>query len=254
MLKPIEIRGLRIGEGMPKVIVPLAGATQAEILAKAAEYDGLPIDMVEWRADYFQGLGDKAALSAALRALREALEGMPLLFTIRTAPEGGQVELSGGEYTAINCAVAASGMVDLIDVQMFMQPETVAANIAGIHGQNVLVMGSYHDFRGTPDRAELLRRLRSMQERGADILKLAVMPQCPEDVLTLISATGEMHEKYADRPIIAVSMSKLGAISRLTGEQFGSAMTFGMVGQASAPGQIPLQELRRALEILHRAI
>ena len=90
-----------------------------------------------------------------------------------------------------------------------------------------------------------------MQDMGADIPKIAVMPQSKADVITLLDATQEMYTKYADRPIITMSMGPAGVISRLSGEAFGSAMTFGAVGQVSAPGQIPVERLRNALQILH---
>jgi len=35
---------------------------------------------------------------------------------------------------------------------------------------------------------------------------------------------------------------------------FGSAATFGSVGKGSAPGQIPVEQLAQALEILHGAL
>ena len=79
-----------------------------------------------------------------------------------------------------------------------------------------------------------------MQELDADIPKIAVMPQNKKDVLTLLAATEEMVSEYADRPIITMSMAGTGLISRLCGEVFGSALTFGAVGKASAPGQFSL--------------
>ena len=115
------------------------------------------------------------------------------------------------------------------------------------------MVGSNHDFGGTPDKADLLYRLRRMQDLGADIPKIAVMPKSEADVIALLDATQEMHTRYADRPIITMSMGR-GVISRLCGEYFGSAMTFGAVGQVSAPGQIPADELRSVLAILHRAL
>ena len=87
-----------------------------------------------------------------------------------------------------------------------------------------------------------------------DIPKIAVMPQNKADVLTLLAATEEMYRCYADRPLITMSMSATGVITRLCGEVFGSAMTFGAVGQVSAPGQIPVEKLNSALEIIHNAI
>ncbi|NLL81887.1 MAG: type I 3-dehydroquinate dehydratase, partial [Tissierellia bacterium] len=109
-------------------------------------------------------------------------------------------------------------------------------------------------FFKTPEKDEIVSRLRKMQNMGADIPKIAVMPQSTEDVLTLLAATNEMHTKYADRPIITMSMGPLGVISRLSGELLGSSMTFGALGALSAPGQIPVDELITTLEILHKAL
>lgn len=91
-----------------------------------------------------------------------------------------------------------------------------------------------------------------MQDCGADLLKLAVMPQDAADVLTLLSATLEMSEKYAKQPVVTMSMGAKGAVSRLAGEVFGSAMTFGSAGVASAPGQVSVPELKMALEVLRQ--
>ncbi len=89
-----------------------------------------------------------------------------------------------------------------------------------------------------------------MQDLGADLPKIAVMPKSPQDVLTLLAATLTMKEKYATRPLITMSMGKSGGVSRVTGRLFGSAMTFGTVGQASAPGQIAIAKLREVMDIL----
>ena len=89
-----------------------------------------------------------------------------------------------------------------------------------------------------------------MEELGADISKIAVMPQSRKDVLTLLSVTEE-RSRHALRPVITMSMSETGLISRLAGEVFGSAVTFGSVTNASAPGQIPVEQLSRVLDILH---
>ena len=79
------------------------------------------------------------------------------------------------------------------------------------------------------------------------------MPQSPADVVTLLAATEEMTAKYADRPVITMSMGPLGVISRVCGQSFGSAATFGAVNGASAPGQMEVEELDEVLGILDRA-
>ena len=51
----IPVRSCRIGEGRPKVIVPIVEYTEASILEKAAEFSTLRADCVEWRVDLFEG-------------------------------------------------------------------------------------------------------------------------------------------------------------------------------------------------------
>ena len=97
-------------------------------------------------------------------------------------------------------------------------------------------------------------QLTQAKQAGADLPKLAVMPQSRADVLELLAATAEMVDHHPETPVITMSMGALGAVSRLCGEAFGSAMTFGAVGQVSAPGQIPVEELNAAMDILHRAL
>ncbi len=66
-------------------------------------------------------------------------------------------------------------------------------------------------------------------------------------------ATNEMVTKYADRPIITMSMAGLGVVSRLAGGVFGSALTFGAAKAASAPGQVPVEKLAQVLQVMHES-
>ena len=70
-------------------------------------------------------------------------------------------------------------------------------------------------------------------------------------MLTLLSATEEMTRLYAERPVITMSMAGTGVISRICGEVFGSAVTFGAVGKTSAPGQMDAEDLAVVLRLLH---
>ena len=254
MIQPIQIRDVVIGSGVPKIIVPIVGKTEDAILNKAHEIASMPIHMVEWRVDFYDDVFNTEKTLATLKQLRAALGALPLLFTFRTKKEGGEKEISMEQYTALNLAVATSGDADFIDVEFFSGDDVVKVNIDGIHKAGARVIGSNHDFFATPEKDDIVSRLRKMQEMGADIPKIAVMPKSTADVLTLLAATAEMHETYADRPIITMSMSAKGVISRLSCEAFGSAMTFGAVGQVSAPGQIPVEQLRKVLDILHSAL
>ena len=218
MSKYVEVRGVKIGEGVPKICVPIVGKTKEEILAAARSFEDVALDVVEWRVDWFEGVFDFAQVEDVLKNLRPVLGETPILFTFRTSKEGGEKEIEGA------------------------------------HAHGVKVVASNHDFDKTPDKDDIVGRLVKMQELGADIPKIAVMPQCKKDVLTLLEATREMAEEHADRPIITMSMAGTGLISRLCGEVFGSALTFGAVGKASAPGQMNASDLREILTLIDKSI
>lgn len=162
--------------------------------------------------------------------------------------------MSTEKYAELNKAVAATGNADIIDVEIFTGDDIVREMIDAIHASGAKVIASNHDFDKTPAKSDLIYRLRKMQDMGADIPKMAVMPQTKKDVLTLLSATEEMASDYADRPIITMSMAGLGSISRIACEAFGSCLTFGSGAQASAPGQIEAEKLHQALQIVHDAL
>lgn len=254
MINTVMLRGLEVGRGIPKVIVPIVGKTQKDIVDKGHELVHVPLHMVEWRVDYYDDALDTAKVLDTAKQLRAALGEIPILYTFRTKKEGGEKEISLEDYTALNIAVAQSGDIDVIDVELCSGDEVVIQNIRAIHDAGVKVVCSSHDFQKTPTQADLVYRLRKMQDLGADIPKVAVMPQNTMDMLTLLSATEEMARCYADRPIMTMSMSATGVLSRLCGEVFGSALTFGMVGQASAPGQIPVEQLSSTMEVIHNAL
>ena len=229
-MSSITIRRCCIGEGRPKVIVPIVERTEAAILQKAAAFSTISADCVEWRADWFADALDANALSRCLRGLRAALGEKLLLVTFRTQAEGGEAALTADQYAAFCAAVCASGCADLLDIEFFSAGERLPQWIAAAHAAGVKVVCSSHDFQKTPLRAELVERMVRMQQAGADLPKLADRP--PET------------------PVITMSMGALGAVSRLCGEAFGSAMTFANPGTASAPGQVPLDVVDTVLDSL----
>ena len=253
-MTPVKVRNISIGEGIPKICVPVVGITREEIITEAKSFSSIPVDLVEWRVDWFEQVFDLEKVLGLLKELREVLGELPLLMTFRTSKEGGEKSISASDYARLNIEAAKSGYVDLIDVEIFTGDEIVKEIIDAVHNYGVKVIASNHDFDKTPDKDDIVERLRKMQELGADIPKIAVMPQSAKDVLTLLSATDEMVTKYADRPIITMSMAGTGLISRLCGEVFGSALTFGAAKKASAPGQMEVNDLSTVLQLLHSAL
>ena len=253
-MNTLRVRDLEIGAGAPKIIVPIVGVTKEEIIEEAKTFDSIPVDVVEWRVDWFEHAFEFEKVKEVLKELREVLGNTPLLVTFRTSKEGGEKAIEAEAYAELNISAAKTGYVDFVDVEIFTGDDIVKKIIDGVHAEGVKVIASNHDFHKTPAKSDIIYRLRKMQDMGADIPKIAVMPQNKRDVLTLLSATEEMVTDYADRPIITMSMAGTGVISRLCGEVFGSSMTFGAAKKASAPGQMGVKDLETVLHLLHSAM
>lgn len=246
----VDIRGCRIGEGRPKVILPIVERAEAAILEKAAQFSTLQADCVEWRVDHFDDARTPGAVARCLAKLRVALKDKLLLVTIRTKAEGGELALRHTEYTDLLHTILDTDCADLIDIEFFTAGADLPKLVEQAHSAGVAVVCSSHDFAKTPPRAELVCRMVQMQQAGADLPKVAVMPRCRTDVLELLAATAEMADLHPETPVITMSMGALGAVSRLAGEAFGSAMTFANPGTASAPGQVGLDVVNAVLDSL----
>lgn len=249
----IQVRNIKIGEGVPKICVPLVAKTKDLFLESAKELKDIKLDLVELRIDHFEEVENLDKVKELAKELRETLCETPILFTFRSLKEGGEKEVSVEYYKELNIEIAKTGYVDLIDVELFTGDEIVEKIVSEAHKAGVKVVMSNHDFNKTPERQEIVKRLCKMQELNADLPKIAVMPKSTTDVLTLLCATDDMVTKYAKTPIITMSMAGLGVISRLAGETFGSALTFGAAKVASAPGQVEVNKLAEILEVLHNS-
>ncbi len=253
-MKTVKVRNVEIGSGIPKICLPIVGISKEDILDEAKHLVEIPVDIAEWRIDWFENAFDLIKVEEILKELRAVLGDTPILITFRTSKEGGKKAIEPDCYVELNIKAAETGYIDIVDVEAFSGDDVVKEIIAGAHNAGVKVIASNHDFDKTPDKDDIISRLCKMQSLGTDISKIAVMPTNKHDVLTLLAATEEMYRNYADRPIVTISMGKLGSISRLCGEAFGSAITFGTAKKASAPGQLEAIDLHTILTLLHKEL
>jgi 3-dehydroquinate dehydratase-1 len=173
-----------------------------------------------------------------------------MLFTIRTAGEGGEADITAEDYFFINRMVADSKMADLIDIEAFIAEGTdlVSEFIRYAHAAEQMVVLSNHDFEKTPAVEEMVSKYDCMNELEGDIIKLAVMPHSEDDVAALLEAASLINDECPEQPLIAISMGELGMSSRICAGQFGSVITFAAGKDASAPGQIDAVTLQGYLE------
>ncbi len=278
-MKQVKIGNTILGDGRIKICLPIVAAAKSEIESQLLKAVKHAPDLLEFRADWYEAVFEKAKLKSVLERIRELSGDIPVLFTLRSKQEGGEKRVNFHDYCEILSCAAGSGYVDAIDVEAFMNYEPVMGkalseekmkddsenglteiseyvDINGIKSlvehlqdENVKVIASNHDFDKTPSVNEIVSRLVAMQKTGADVVKIAVMPKASNDVLKLLNATEIMSKEYADTPIVTMSMGNLGMVTRMDGGIFGNSLTFASAGKASAPGQIAVEELRRVLNL-----
>ncbi|ENW91684.1 type I 3-dehydroquinate dehydratase [Acinetobacter dispersus] len=231
-----------------KTIVPITAKTKEQAIAQAkviaANADA---DLAEFRIDLLNFANDSKQVIALGQELKQILGAKPLIATIRTHNEGGQLTISDADYGKTYQAYLQQPFMDMLDVEMFRDQHIVENTIKLAHMKKVLIVMSNHDFQKTPPEAEIIKRLLKQDELGADILKIAVMPQNKQDVFTLMNATLKVSQQ-SKKPLLTMSMGKLGTISRIATANMGGSFSFGMIGEASAPGQIDVTQLKQFLK------
>ncbi len=246
----VTVRGLTLGTGRPKICVPLTGRNKAEIFAELVKMGTGKFDLIEWRADKFEALFQASAVLEIAEMIREVFPEKPLIFTVRTNKDMESFEISDEEYKNINLFAAENKVADLIDLEYSRGAAFVRELADAVRAHGLKVICSRHLKDHTPPAAEIFGTMTAMEETGADLVKYAAMPVCERDVLELMDATLRMKERNGRAPFITMSMGGLGVISRISGSLTGSCLSFGTVGAASAPGQLPCSTLNEILEIL----
>jgi 3-dehydroquinate dehydratase-1 len=251
--RTIDIRGRTLGGETPLICSPLVGRTRERLLAEAANVRAKKPDVIEWRVDYFEGIADAKAVVAVGGALREVVGDTPVIFTRRSVKEGGEpIAIGDEEVVRLYDTVAASGLVDFLDFEMSNDAGHVGRVRDSVRRHGTRVILSYHNFSYTPGPEFLVQRFLEAERLGADVAKVAVMPRERADVLTLLAATAQADAK-ARIPLISMSMGPLGAVTRMVGGLFGSALSFAVGEGSSAPGQMPIADLSAVYEVIRRA-
>ena len=272
--------------GVPAVAVSLTGPTAAHARAQARHAIDAGADVLELRVDLLEEVDALVAFTEApseaatdsmvvataaaqvlecLRRMTDVIDATPLLLTCRTAAEGGRARLDDSGYSALLRSV----LDELAGWEPGRRPSAVDVEVQRgclpqvseqAHGLGIDVVASFHDFKTTPADDVLEDVLSRMASEGADLAKIAVWPTGADDVARLLgvcarAAAAPGKGTGLGLPVAAMSMGALGAVSRVA-PVFGSALTFAVVPdeqgetQASAPGQLPIQDVRRCLELL----
>lgn len=234
----------------PLIAIPVAAHTLQELKEKAAAIRSLPFDVLEWRMDGLDALSPELATQGL--SLVKSEISTPIIATVRTSKEGGSFPYEDALYESCVTAVM-TGLrpgSDAVDVEMERTPAPRLIEKARALGLSVIV--SFHDFSRTPKKEDIVSRFLTMKARHASIGKIAVMAHSREDACTMMDAMAQVHKTAPDFPFIGISMGPFGQVTRTEGGKAGSILTFASAGEASAPGQIALADMRRILDKAYR--
>ena len=253
--KPITLRGKPISGGaVPLICTPLVGRTRDAVRAEVAAIVPKRPDVLEWRVDFFQDIGDAPTVIDTAREIRRAAGDIPVLFTRRSSREGGEkIAISEAQVVDLYREVCAARCVDLVDYELANAAEDLKSVRAVSREYDIALVMSYHNFQATPAADEIVAKFVAAEKLGADVAKVAVMPKSVDDVLTLLDATLR-GSRTVSVPLITMSMGAYGSLSRMVGAVFGSSLTFAVGQAASAPGQVAIEELRTVLGTVRRAV
>ena len=250
----MQMRALPIeNAAFPVICAPLVARTRASLVEETLAVSAKKPGLLEWRVDFFDGIANSADVIETLAAIRDSAKGIPILFTRRSSSEGGErIALDEPQVIAMYRAVCESKLAAMVDYEMSNAPAHVAQVREMSAACGVKLVLSFHDFDKTPDAQFLASRFALAQQLGADVAKIAVMPGDMIDVLALLAATLEANQSL-EIPVVSMVMGSLGAVTRLCGWTFGSAMTFAVGQSSSAPGQMPIEEIAAGIAMLKRA-
>ena len=252
-IKALDTRGRKLGGETPLLCTPLVGRTRKRVLAEAASVLGQKPDIIEWRVDFFDAIGDTEAVVATARELRDVVGKRPVIFTRRAEKEGGErIAIGEEEVVELYAAVAAARLVDFIDFEMDNDAEHLRRVRECTRQHEIRLILSYHNVGYTPGHDYLVDRSLEAERLGADVAMVQVMPRNRADVLRLLAATAEADDKTRI-PLISISLGPLGSVTRMVGGLFGSWLSFAVGESASAPGQIPIGDLVTVFDIIRRS-
>lgn len=221
-----------------KIVVPIMPRSLEEAQAiDVSKFEG--IDIVEWRADVLA----KEDIMSVAPAIFEKFSGREIIFTIRTEQEGGHIRLTDAEYIDLLQTVDAIYHPDYIDFEYFSHKEVFQQML---DFSNLVL--SYHNFDETPE--DLMESFSELTALAPRVVKIAVMPRSEQDVLDLMNYTRGFKTLNPEQEYATMSMGKLGRISRLAVDVFGSSWTFAVLEEASAPGQLALTDMKHIREVL----
>lgn len=218
----------------PKICVPIVAGNNREALKKIVRA-AVRADVLELRLDLMASFSIPELVRAS---------SSPVIVTYRSEREGGR-GTAGVETRIRYLQEAVEAGAAFVDLE-FCLPHSRRKKILENRGRSKIIL-SAHFVGGTPSFPVLKEKLNKMASHGAEVVKIVTLAKIPADNLRTLSLIPEARKMGVE--LITFCMGSLGKLSRIATVLLGGYMTFAALetGEASAPGQIPVRELKQVL-------
>ncbi len=168
---------------------------------------------------------------------------VPLILTARHPDEGGQGGLDAAHRTSlIESYLERAAFID-IELRSALDMQSL---IKKAQARRIGVIGSFHDFSGTPSDDVLRGATELALQFNLDAAKIATTLRGPGDLARLL----QLLESAKRLPLSIMGMGALGRVSRLVLAKSGSVLNYGHLGDSNASGQWPARQLKELLREL----
>ncbi len=220
----------------PRVAGVITGGVRQATIKRALKAGA---GLLELRVDTFSHRSPSELIRHCerLKAVRGA-RSIPVIITARSKAEGGLHRIPDTERLEIFKSLME--FADYVDIELSSRA-ILTDVVRAARKTKTKVIVSYHNFTSTPAPARLRSIIKRARAAGADIVKIAATARRPADIRTLAGVLIE------DQKLIVIAMGALGASTRVFFPTLGSLVTYGSVTKATAPGQIPIADIKKQL-------
>ncbi len=215
--------------GVDRVLVVVGRTRHKMVVAELQEAVKRGAKFIELRLDFLaKAVEFKRLLPCKL---------CPWVATLRRPTDGGRFPGTEPERQIILRQAIVSGAFDWVDL------ETDIANAIPRFGPVKRII-SYHNLTETPQNLDEIYA--DMLKQDADILKIAVLAQSPNDVARVLRL-----QKAAPKPTVAFCMGDIGQPSRFLSLKYGAPFIYAAFNKERgiAPGLPSMEELKSTYPI-----
>ena len=161
-----------------------------------------------------------------------------IVCTLRPKTEGGKFSGNEKERIAILKLIAEYNPF-LLDVE-FNTLKRNSSLVRYLKSTKTKLLVSWHDFKKTPSSAELKKKMNQMSKFSSNV-KIVSTAKSTNDSSRML----ELYSKKGKNNLISFAMGDLGRISRILCLYLGSPYTYVSLGNAVAPGQFSVDEVKK---------